>query len=160
METLFNSGFDSPDNNNFGDTKPLPPLQTYTKYVFLAVMSLRDYIDDHPFEFKTVPQLLDHLKTPNRSLVGKAFKSEFGVSINRYMIKQRLQRAKYALTQNIPIKIVSYRCLYESVSSFDTAFKKEFGITPTQWERMYLAQRAKEEAEERAEKAAKKNAKK
>ena len=110
------------------NTKP------YSNYVHIAIETIKAHIDNNPFCYKKSTELLEHLCTPHRNIVEKAFKAIYGCRIKEYQIKQRLHFAKQYLMEGLPKKMVAKKCFYGSTSAFSTAFKKEFGLSPTEWE--------------------------
>jgi AraC-like DNA-binding protein len=36
--------------------------------------------------------------------------------------------------KGVPKNLVGKKCFYGSISAFSTAFKKQFGVPPTEWE--------------------------
>jgi AraC-like DNA-binding protein len=139
METLFRPGNIFPEHhqpvNDPNSTSSTSPAKRYSNYILTAIAGIKAHIDKDPFEYKTASQLLNHLNTPNRNTIEKAFKGLYGAGIKEYMVKSRLGQAKIYLTKDIPKKTIAHKCLYESLSAFSTAFRKEFGMSPTQWER-------------------------
>jgi AraC-like DNA-binding protein len=106
----------------------------YSNYIFLAVETIKSHIDKDPFCYKKSTELLDHLCTPHRNKVEKAFKDVYGFRIKEYQVKQRLKFAKQYLMEGLPKQTVAKKCYYGSISAFSTAFKKQFGVPPTEWE--------------------------
>ena len=91
METLFKAGTNVPATDNVNSSvMPVKPAP----YILAAVFSLREYIDNNPFKFKTTTDLLDHLNTPNRSSLERTFKAIYGTRIKEYLILVRLNTAK------------------------------------------------------------------
>ncbi len=113
------------------DTKP------YSNYVLAAVTSIKKHIDTDPFHYRTAAELLDHLSTPHRNSVEKAFKALYGTRIKEYQVKQRLYLSKFLLKEGMSKKQIAKKCYYGSSSAFCTAFKKEFGMSPTEWEKAF-----------------------
>lgn len=109
----------------------------YSKYVLCAIETIKQHIDSHPFQHKTCSALLDHLSTPNRNTVEKAFKDVYGAGIKEYQVRQRLEASKKFLEEGLTKKQVAHKCLYRSQSAFAAAFKKVFNITPTEWQTLY-----------------------
>jgi AraC-like DNA-binding protein len=101
----------------------------YSNYVYIAIETIKVHIDKDPFCYKKATELLDHLCTPHRNIVEKAFKAIYGCRIKEYQVKQRLHVAKQYLMEGLPKK-----CFYGSTSVFSTTFRKEFGLSPTEWE--------------------------
>jgi AraC-like DNA-binding protein len=110
-------------------------MKPYSSYVLVAIEAIKRHIDNDPFQYKTAAELLDHLCTPHRNSVEKAFKDVYGSRIKEYQVKQRLNSAKQYLMEGLPKKTVANKCFYGSSSAFSTAFRKEFGIPPTMWEK-------------------------
>jgi AraC-like DNA-binding protein len=102
-------------------------------YVRSAVIAIKQHLDRYPFKHKNCSDLIERTSTVNRRLLENAFKKEYGYRIKEYQLKQRLTIAKLLLTNGIPIKRVADKCYYSSQSAFCRAFKKAFGITPTEW---------------------------
>jgi AraC-like DNA-binding protein len=109
----------------------------YTKYVQIAIENIKQHIDQNPFKYKTASELLNHLNTPNRNSVEKAFKDAFGAGIKEYQVRQRLEASKKFLEAGMTKKLVSSKCYYSSQSAFAAAFKKQFKMTPTEWQILY-----------------------
>jgi AraC-like DNA-binding protein len=49
-------------------------------------------------------------------------------------VRQRLEASKKYLAAGLTKKQVAHKCLYRSQSAFAAAFKKEFNMTPTDWQ--------------------------
>lgn len=64
------------------------------------------------------------------------FKKELGFSIGEFITRCRLEEARYLLRYTSkPISLISSYLCFSSQSHFQTAFKKQFGITPLQYRR-------------------------
>ncbi|WP_205513204.1 helix-turn-helix domain-containing protein [Longitalea arenae] len=113
------------------NTKP------YSSYVLAAINSIKKHIDTDPFRYRSAADLLEEISSPHRNSVEKAFKEVYGYRIKEYQVKQRLQIAKLYLKQGLSKKQVATKCFYGSSSAFCTAFKKEFGMAPTEWEKAF-----------------------
>jgi AraC-like DNA-binding protein len=111
--------------------------QPYSNYVLLAIEAIKQHIDDDPFRYKMATELLDHLCTPHRNVAEKAFKDVYGCRIKEYQVRQRLIMAKQYLTEGMSKKMLADKCYYGSVSAFSSAFKKQFRISPTEWENTF-----------------------
>jgi AraC-like DNA-binding protein len=112
-------------------------VKPYSKYVRDAVNCIKQHIDANPFCYKTSSALLENVSSPNRSYVEKAFKDAYGFGIKEYQVKQRLEASKKFLEEGISKKQIAAKCLYKSQSAFAAAFKKEFKMTPTEWQTRY-----------------------
>jgi AraC-like DNA-binding protein len=105
----------------------------YTVYVRNAVATIKQHLEKYPFKHKTCSNVIAKTTTVDRRVLEKAFKEEYGYRIKQYQIRQRLAAAKLLLLEGMPIKRVSAKCYYSSQSAFCRAFKKEFGMPPTDW---------------------------
>jgi len=112
-------------------------VNLYSKYVLDAVKCIKAHIDSTPFQYKTAAALLENVSTPNRSSVEKAFKEVYGTGIKEYQVRVRLAAAKQFLESGMTKKQIAHKCYYSCQASFCRAFKKEFGITPTEWLNTY-----------------------
>jgi len=63
----------------------------------------------------------------------RAFKAAFGTTIAEFTREARLNRAREAMdNEGISVSEAAYRAGYSSPANFSTAFKKLFGMTPSQ----------------------------
>lgn len=111
-------------------------VKLYSKYVLDAIMCIKQHIDDNPFHYKTATELLNHVSSPNRCAVEKAFKDIYGAGIKEYQVRQRLEASKKFLEKGMTKKLIASKCFYRSQSAFAAAFRKEFNMTPTEWQYM------------------------
>jgi AraC-like DNA-binding protein len=100
-----------------------------------AIHSIKDYIDQHPLEIKTIEGLIH--KTHSQigiNLLHQGFRQLHGTGIKEYEIRKRLEAAAILLQQDeLTMQEISCKCGYSSQSSFVRAFKDVHGITPGQW---------------------------
>lgn len=67
------------------------------------------------------------------STIQRHFKEHFGVPIFGFVRQKRLEAAREALANDgIPVSRAAYIAGYNNISSFTTAFRKAFGVTPKQ----------------------------
>ena len=70
----------------------------------------------------------------NRTTLQKVFKEMYGLTINEYRTKSRLQLAKNLLAStNLSITEIAGRCGYTNASKFSEVFKKNENILPKDW---------------------------
>ena len=70
----------------------------------------------------------------NRTTLQKIFKEMYGLTINEYRTKARLQFAKNMLAStNYTITEIAGRCGYANASKFSQVFKKHEGCLPKEW---------------------------
>lgn len=61
----------------------------------------------------------------------RAFKQSIGVSPHQYVMKQRIERAKFLLANtNLTLQDIGYQLGFSSQSHFTTAFRQAVGMTP------------------------------
>lgn len=72
----------------------------------------------------------------SRSYFSSYFKKELGFSISEFITRCRLEEARYLLRYTSkPLSVISNYLCFCSQSHFQTAFKKQFGMTPLQYRR-------------------------
>jgi AraC-like DNA-binding protein len=105
-----------------------------------TIHSIKDYIDQHPLEIKTIEELIH--KTHSQigiNLLHQGFRQLFGSRIKEYEIRKRLEAAANLLQQDeLTMQEITAKCGYSSQSSFVRAFKDVHGITPGQWRSRYV----------------------
>lgn len=112
-------------------------VQTHSKYVLDAIKCIKQHLDTDPLKYKKASDLLEDVCAPNRNAVEKAFKAVFGYGIKEYQVRQRLEASKQFLETGMTKKQVAGKCFYSSQSAYAAAFKKEFNMTPTEWQALY-----------------------
>ena len=70
----------------------------------------------------------------NRTTLQKVFKEMYGLTINEYRTKSRIQLAKNLLAStDLSITEIAGRCGYANASKFSKVFKRNEGILPKNW---------------------------
>ena len=70
----------------------------------------------------------------NRTTLQKVFKEMYGLTVNEYRTKARLQLAKNLLASTeLSITEIAGRCGYANASKFSEVFKKNEGVLPKDW---------------------------
>ena len=76
----------------------------------------------------------------NKTTLCQSFKSKYGCTIFNYVIKLKIKEAKALLrTDNLSITEISEHLGFESVHYFCRSFKKNTGVSPTEYSRMIRA---------------------
>ena len=63
----------------------------------------------------------------------RVFKEMTGVSVYKYITQKRLMAAVRLIKQSVPIASVCLQCGFKDYPGFFRAFKKQFGMSPTQY---------------------------
>lgn len=75
----------------------------------------------------------------NRTKLCYGFKQLYGCSIHQYTIQLRIILAKkYLLDGELQVKVVAQECGYKTLQHFVTAFKKNTGLTPLEFQRQNI----------------------
>jgi AraC-like DNA-binding protein len=106
----------------------------YSTHVLVTIAQIKQHIDNNPFQCKKAGDLLDRLTNVKRSTLEKAFKDIYCVGIKEYQVRMRMEASKAMLENGMSKKEVACKCCYKSPSAFSAAFKKEFKMTPTEWQ--------------------------
>ena len=89
------------------------------------------YTEDEKFVFSEV--LADELHK-DYSVLSKLFSETEGITIEQYVILQRIEKVKELLVYNeMNLNEISYKLNYSSVAHLSAQFKKVTGLTPTQF---------------------------
>ena len=93
-----------------------------------------NYIRRHTHEDISVDDLAKIVGVSSGRL-SVLFKQAFGLTPAQAVRKYKLEQAKHLMDSrpDMKVKEISERCGFSSVSYFVTAFKKEFGISPTDY---------------------------
>lgn len=91
---------------------------------------VRDYILAHVCEDLTLERISREVGISTSS-IQRHFKEHFGTNVSDFIRRERLEMARFALERDgIPISQAAYLAGYRNPSSFTTAFKKAYGVTP------------------------------
>lgn len=101
------------------------------------IARIQHYIEQH-YEEKLSVSELSRISHMSPSGLGRAFQREFNTTVMKYILKIRLEKAKLLLRrENIAITDISHRCGLGSSAYFTQIFKKELGVTPTEYRKSY-----------------------
>lgn len=95
--------------------------------------SFKEIIQSNLYSNLSLPELA-YLCSCSVATFKRKFTALFNDSPGRYILNKKLERSKeLLLVQFKPISDVAYESGFDSVSSYDKAFKKHFGLTPTDY---------------------------
>lgn len=96
-----------------------------------AINRVVDYINSHLGEELSLTMLAD-LSCITQFHFHRIFSSVIGEPIGTYITRLRLETAAQQLTENTkPITDIADNCGYQSLHALSKAFKKQFGVTPS-----------------------------
>ena len=91
-----------------------------------------DYINENLWGEIRKEDITEHVHL-NGDYISRIFKKEMGISIKAYTIRQKLLEAQKLLrTTSLSVSNVAVQLGYGNFSHFSAAYKREFGITPTE----------------------------
>ncbi|MDO4479228.1 MAG: response regulator [Lachnospiraceae bacterium] len=105
-----------------------------------TIHGLTRYLQEHLAEDVSLSVLADEFHL-NPQYISQLFKSEIGVNFLAYLTNIRMERAKsLLLTTSMSIAEVSEQAGYGDYRVFTKVFKKNEGVTPSQYRRDFLTQ--------------------
>ena len=100
--------------------------------VFLLMEVEKAMVDDFSKAPPTIEELARRFSV-GTSKLKRQFKQVYGIPIYEYYQKYRMEKAKdLLLSGGFAVKEVGYRLGYQNLSNFANAFKKEFGVLPSE----------------------------
>ncbi len=95
------------------------------------------YIDEHLGESLSL-ETLERVFYLDKSLLGKMFKKDTGISIHQYIMLQRMTVCKTIILSDMLLEDVALQLGYSSYSAFYRLFKKTFEISPIAYRKKML----------------------
>ena len=94
--------------------------------------AVRDFLIQNLENHTTLANLAKQVGT-NEFILKKGFKEVFGTTVFGYWNELKMEKAKHMLLhEDVPVNVVSEKIGYKNPQHFTTAFKKRFGIVPSQ----------------------------
>lgn len=119
--------------------KIAPPdfTPSINKHNLSPAVVLKNYIDDNIYEKLQLKNLCSFMHLSEMH-IQRIFKSQYNVTIARYIRDQKLNVAKQLLsTTYLNINEIADKLSYENPKCFTTLFKKSFGISPSKYAKQF-----------------------
>ena len=97
-----------------------------------SIHKLREELYKHPERKWTIDEMA-MIVSLSRAYFQRMYKQTFGISASADLITARIEQAKRLLAMSVSITDTAEQCGYSSPEYFMTQFKRETGMTPTQW---------------------------
>jgi AraC-like DNA-binding protein len=112
-------------------TLSMSPKLTLKKYHLDMLSAAHDIINNHPLRHTTIEDMAISLGT-NRKMLVSGFKQRYGTGIHQMQTKLVMEQARLLLLDtDKPIKDIVRMMGYKGSAGFRKAFRKEFGISPS-----------------------------
>ena len=108
-----------------------------SKQDIALIQQARTILDENFDKHITIPQLARQTGI-NEAKLKEGFRELFGYSIHTCILQLRLQKAQeLLLTTDMSVTDITYVIGYSHVTHFTSLFKKEIGMTPTEWKKKF-----------------------
>jgi AraC-like DNA-binding protein len=105
---------------------------------YLKIIEIKKVIDNNLGERISLTDL-SRRAAMNMTELQKRFRKAFGLSIDRYQMKMRMERAADLLVRERELSVsdIAWKVGYREESSFIRIFRRTYGITPLQYRKRY-----------------------
>ncbi|MBR5231797.1 MAG: ribulokinase [Clostridia bacterium] len=95
-----------------------------------ALVEIQNYLDEHYQEIASVSDLAAHFFY-TREYVSRLFRKYLNITVAEYIIRLRIQQGCRLLKTDASIADVCFKTGFQSIASFNRAFKRIIGVTPS-----------------------------
>ena len=114
-----------------------PESRRHSPFRKQDLQEIKEYLDRHYAQRITLDDLADRFYI-NKFYLTRIFKEQFGTSINNYLLQTRITHAKQLLRfTDRTIESIGRECGIEDANYFSRMFRKEEGISPGEFRRMW-----------------------
>ena len=106
--------------------------QITPSYENALYLNVCDYINNHLDEDLTLDTLAAFFFV-SKYHISHVFKDNMGISPHQYITKKRLQASKNTILTGVPFTVICHQYGFHDYTSYYRAFKKEFGLSPTEF---------------------------
>ncbi|OSY88583.1 hypothetical protein WH52_05730 [Tenacibaculum holothuriorum] len=99
-----------------------------------TVIGLRNYINNN-FSEKLNLDLFSRIRFVSKYHLLRLFKRYYGQTPNQYLINKRIEKAKEYIKDGLSISDTCHEVGFESLSSFNSLFKRKTGFTPRAYQK-------------------------
>lgn len=104
----------------------------FTKHVRQAVSAYKELLDTHCTNGDNTNEVTDQFRI-SRNALQQGFRRSVGMGIREYKLRMRMERSRELLEAGKDIKEISIELHYSKPRAFSTAFKRYFGLTPSEF---------------------------
>lgn len=107
-------------------------------YLYKRIVQAKMFIDEHFAEQIDIDNIADEACFSKFHFI-RLFKKTYGKTPHQYLTYVRIEKAKMLLKNDSNVTDVCFAISFDSLSSFTGLFKREVGITPSEYRSQQLA---------------------
>ncbi|MBS1492122.1 MAG: helix-turn-helix transcriptional regulator [Bacteroidetes bacterium] len=107
-------------------------------YLYKRIVQAKMFIDEHFAEQIDVDNIADEACFSKFHFI-RLFKKTYGRTPHQYLTYVRIENAKELLKKDSNVTDVCFAVSFDSLSSFTGLFKREVGLTPSEYKSQQLA---------------------
>ena len=142
-DVIYNESYDYENEARFHITRALrllnenikvnQKINSHDEIIYKRIKKVLRYIDDNLSE-ELNNDKLSELIAVSESVLLKSFKQTIGLSPMQYVLKQRIDKARYLIiTTDKKISDIANECGFNDMSYFSKTFKRYFKVSPTEY---------------------------